>query len=112
MSNVTVSMLVEPSSLASGITMGENRPLPSSWVNRRWCRLRSETPTLNVRPTAGANDGKLGGRVSSPSASTLDRLLNTLGVLWQVMRSEEHTSELQSRGLISYAVFCLKKKKQ
>src|ERR1043165_1516446 len=26
-------------------------------------------------------------------------------------RSEEHTSELQSRGLISYAVFCLKKKK-
>src|SRR5213596_124870 len=27
-------------------------------------------------------------------------------------RSEEHTSELQSHGLISYAVFCLKKKKQ
>src|ERR1043165_10092058 len=26
-----------------------------------------------------------------------------------VKRSEEHTSELQSRGLISYAVFCLKK---
>ena len=25
-------------------------------------------------------------------------------------RSEEHTSELQSRGLIPYAVFCLKKK--
>src|SRR6187431_3687131 len=28
------------------------------------------------------------------------------------MRSEEHTSELQSRTVISYAVFCLKKKKQ
>src|SRR5213594_1373037 len=28
-----------------------------------------------------------------------------------VVRSEEHTSELQSRTLISYAVFCLKKKK-
>src|ERR1043165_10181524 len=27
-------------------------------------------------------------------------------------RSEEHTSELQSRGLISYAVFCLKKNKK
>src|ERR1043165_5710334 len=27
-----------------------------------------------------------------------------------LLRSEEHTSELQSRGLISYAVFCLKKK--
>src|SRR5881275_3689061 len=27
-------------------------------------------------------------------------------------RSEEHTSELQSPGTISYAVFCLKKKKK
>src|SRR5881409_4373112 len=27
-------------------------------------------------------------------------------------RSEEHTSELQSQSHISYAVFCLKKKKQ
>src|SRR6187431_3716737 len=27
------------------------------------------------------------------------------------LRSEEHTSELQSRTVISYAVFCLKKKK-
>src|SRR3546814_7800150 len=30
----------------------------------------------------------------------------------QVTRSEEHTSELQSLMRISYAVFCLKKKKQ
>src|SRR3546814_9166751 len=29
-----------------------------------------------------------------------------------VMRSEEHTSELQSLMRISYAVFCLKKKKE
>ena len=29
----------------------------------------------------------------------------------QQLRSEEHTSELQSRGLISYAVFFLTKKK-
>ena len=28
------------------------------------------------------------------------------------MRSEEHTSELQSQSTISYAVFCLKKKKK
>src|SRR3546814_7929941 len=34
----------------------------------------------------------------------------TLGVLGD--RSEEHTSELQSLMRISYAVFCLKKKKQ
>src|SRR3546814_4384102 len=30
----------------------------------------------------------------------------------QLMRSEEHTSELQSLMRISYAVFCLKKKKK
>src|SRR3546814_5205915 len=31
---------------------------------------------------------------------------------WQAVRSEEHTSELQSLMRISYAVFCLKKKKE
>src|SRR5216110_2040237 len=30
----------------------------------------------------------------------------------RIIRSEEHTSELQSRELISYAFFCLKKKKR
>src|SRR3546814_1558069 len=33
------------------------------------------------------------------------------GVVGHVLRSEEHTSELQSLMRISYAVFCLKKKK-
>src|SRR3546814_3026894 len=32
--------------------------------------------------------------------------------VWPPVRSEEHTSELQSLMRISYAVFCLKKKKQ
>src|SRR3546814_5735894 len=31
-------------------------------------------------------------------------------LLWRGVRSEEHTSELQSLMRISYAVFCLKKK--
>src|SRR3546814_6023928 len=31
---------------------------------------------------------------------------------WRAQRSEEHTSELQSLMRISYAVFCLKKKKK
>src|SRR3546814_10487057 len=35
-----------------------------------------------------------------------------LRISWLRMRSEEHTSELQSLMRISYAVFCLKKKKQ
>src|SRR3546814_9376901 len=37
-------------------------------------------------------------------------LARRLGVRW-MQRSEEHTSELQSLMRISYAVFCLKKKK-
>src|SRR3546814_4769193 len=41
------------------------------------------------------------------------RLTDHMGRLHDsAMRSEEHTSELQSLMRISYAVFCLKKKKQ
>src|SRR3546814_5420105 len=35
---------------------------------------------------------------------------NEAGVSLELIRSEEHTSELQSLMRISYAVFCLKKK--
>src|SRR3546814_8442987 len=38
-------------------------------------------------------------------------LFIAVAVLADVVRSEEHTSELQSLMHISYAVFCLKKKK-
>src|SRR3546814_12413191 len=47
------------------------------------------------------------GGVSHP---LLDRILPLPGV--GQFRSEEHTSELQSLMRISYAVFCLKKKKK
>ena len=33
-------------------------------------------------------------------------------IIVEIERSEEHTSELQSHSFISYAVFCLKKKKK
>src|SRR3546814_9184217 len=43
-----------------------------------------------------------------------DGLIEERDVLWigNMLRSEEHTSELQSLMRISYAVFCLKKKKK
>src|SRR5216117_4250160 len=44
----------------------------------------------------------------SPARTVGRRALVSLS---SVHRSEEHTSELQSPFLISYAVFCLKKKK-
>src|SRR3546814_8851332 len=37
--------------------------------------------------------------------------LAVIWYLWRVARSEEHTSELQALMRISYAVFCLKTKK-
>src|SRR3546814_2128969 len=40
-----------------------------------------------------------------------DRVVTTGGIFGRI-RSEEHTSELQSLMRISYAVFCLKKKKK
>src|SRR3546814_7623354 len=49
-------------------------------------------------------------RVSAVSARTIGRVASSCG--WsRPGRSEEHTSELQSLMRISYAVFCLKKKK-
>src|SRR3546814_4138817 len=44
------------------------------------------------------------GKIAIPSRILIDTL--------KTLRSEEHTSELQSLMRISYAVFCLKKKKQ
>src|SRR3546814_7662571 len=41
-----------------------------------------------------------------------DRQCADVGIEAQQARSEEHTSELQSLMRISYAVFCLKKKKR
>src|SRR3546814_6471798 len=39
-------------------------------------------------------------------------LYSGVALRWLAERSEEHTSELQSLMRISYAVFCLKKKKK
>src|SRR3546814_6737595 len=41
----------------------------------------------------------------------LQKTKGVTGIVYEQTRSEEHTSELQSLMRISYAVFCLKKKK-
>src|SRR3546814_4144000 len=51
-----------------------------------------------------------GSGVGRTAAAVADRCLR-LAVECLLQRSEEHTSELQSLMRISYAVFCLKKKK-
>src|SRR3546814_1295096 len=57
---------------------------------------------------AGDGDNLVAGDAMSFTAGAT--LLNTATA--DADRSEEHTSELQSLMRISYAVFCLKKKKQ
>src|SRR6187431_3481578 len=49
---------------------------------------------------------------SPPSCPADFHSMTTSSGARMMRRSEEHTSELQSRTVISYAVFCLKKKKK
>src|SRR3546814_3619799 len=51
-------------------------------------------------------------RMSKPPAVGTAPLIRSSGMASRPVRSEEHTSELQSLMRISYAVFCLKKKRR
>src|SRR3546814_10307966 len=55
--------------------------------------------------------GQRGDRLSEHGACRHRRQPESARVRFRQPRSEEHTSELQSLMRISYAVFCLKKKK-
>ena len=76
-------------------------------LDRYWhgdtSRISPEAPVPVV--LVGESEERAGG------AGNVALNISALGANASLMRSEEHTSELQSRGLISYAVFCLKKKK-
>src|SRR3546814_7175086 len=75
-------------------------------LRRAQVAARTELPELSTRSAAArlgpAMITTIDLRGTAHTASELSRLLP---------RSEEHTSELQSLMRISYAVFCLKKKK-
>src|SRR3546814_9643024 len=62
------------------------------------------------RPPRSTTEKRLGGGRSTNTELFLEREHRERG-LRRFARSEEHTSELQSLMRISYAVFCLKKKK-
>src|SRR3546814_3332402 len=71
----------------------------------------SRRPVLHARVTVGAGAVILGpvtiGEGATVAANSL--VLADVPPGYTAMRSEEHTSELQSIMRISYAVFCLKK---
>src|SRR3546814_9886254 len=73
---------------------------------------------LSIPVSLYPSSAKIFAAISSSSALREADLFRLAGLSGKVVsmlrghRSEEHTSELQSLMRISYAVFCLKKKKQ
>src|SRR3546814_9787534 len=68
-------------------------------------------PLAAIRPVFALDYrgiGRSGGEAPLTVAEMTDDVIAAIGALG--LRSEEHTSELQSLMRISYAVFCLKKK--
>src|SRR3546814_6089206 len=98
--------------------------------SRRWSSTASHradagrtvrSPSTSPWAEAVEQRGPCGAGHNGPPSRThamLDTIERETGpsprhsVIWLHGRSEEHTSELQSLMRISYAVFCLKKKKQ
>src|SRR3546814_18002302 len=72
----------------------------------------TRTDTLFPYTTLFRSSGHTSGRWRQPIISIPQWQYRVNGKTPQNRRSEEHTSELQSLMRISYAVFCLKKKKQ
>src|SRR3546814_4559647 len=77
--------------------------------------------TFTTRPIPPSDSSEVMLAISCESKEEVNRLADTAGANGGIadpnpvqdhgfMRSEEHTSELQSLMRISYAVFCLKKK--
>src|SRR3546814_4431103 len=78
-------------------------------------RLETRAFTFEA-PVCAANHWLTPGRVGRLRTATSPQRLDSLRACMETARdmdwrSEEHTSELQSLMRISYAVFCLKKKK-
>src|SRR3546814_17305440 len=71
------------------------------------------SPFCSLRADKGRPKGRHYNRTdSTPTASIQSSMNAAVNFPRLSLRSEEHTSELQSLMRISYAVFCLNKKKQ
>src|SRR3546814_3672529 len=84
------------------IRPGSPRRFWSYWEKKARLSVRTTCPMFPL--PAGPPDRSLMSASTAPAAN--------IGVATAKRRSEEHTSELQSLMRISYAVFCLKKKKK
>src|SRR3546814_1344792 len=83
---------------------GRRAPIKALLLDQRTVAGLGNIYVCEALHMAGIAPSRAGGRIS---AARLARLVEAIRA-----RSEEHTSELQSLMRISYAVFCLKKKKK
>src|SRR3546814_8578520 len=106
-SDVCSSDLMSTAEIASDIRIG----LPADLGIERLAELRAQlAPTFEM--TVLRIDGSAISRVHGATLQLLAAFCRDRTAAGHVThRSEEHTSELQSLMRISYAVFCLKKKK-
>src|SRR3546814_5553552 len=81
-----------------------SRGLPSRTNGNATTRTGTSRPRMSTRTSASSAASPAGTRAKAIA-------LPSVGENVPDRRSEEHTSELQSLMRISYAVFCLKKKK-
>src|SRR3546814_6571921 len=98
---------------ASDLTVRSGRKCTGVTIVAAMMRVQCRT-TTGVQAAAGHRRADEQGKQPEDSASARKHGL-TAGqspdAVQQQIRSEEHTSELQSLMRISYAVFCLKKKR-
>src|SRR3546814_1056987 len=98
--DATSSGTTEPGSSGTASTVSSERCVSGS-------KPRMVSITSSNSSTRNGMSAPIGYTSSSAPRTAKSPGSNTCGTL----RSEEHTSELQSLMRISYAVFCLKKKK-
>src|SRR3546814_9107034 len=87
--------------------------MPCQWMDvasfrRFFTRIVTVSPSRQRNVGAGSEPFTVVAMRGLPVKLTADSPISRLNSV----RSEEHTSELQSLMRISYAVFCLKKKKE
>src|SRR3546814_9676848 len=99
--------------------VGRTKPARGALSRQVACKLlqgsRGNQPAGRSGQTVFASSSSSQSKTSAPSSSSSETKLNTLRAYISLacsapLRSEEHTSELQSLMRTSYAVFCLKKK--
>src|SRR3546814_7196912 len=93
----------------STLSLASRKLISARWVKGEKTSTAATTPMTSGRPKRRMRTTR---SWLDPLAAHMRRIVRSRSARSDIhQRSEEHTSELQSLMRISYAVFCLKKKK-